>query len=119
MWVGWSGDANTEAEAVESAILEVVGEFVRSGPTEAELQAAKDPKQRNFLSPEQQAEIEDFRRKQAEAQRQIRELRKSARADIDGTLASMKLWNILGTPVLVFAAGLAVFLFRRKSTSAK
>ncbi|MFN7340706.1 MAG: M16 family metallopeptidase [Opitutia bacterium] len=41
MWVGWSGDANTDAEAVESAILEVVGDFLRSGPTEAELAKAR------------------------------------------------------------------------------
>lgn len=41
MWVGWSGDAATEAEAVEAAILEVVGEFLRSGPTEAELAKAR------------------------------------------------------------------------------
>ncbi|MFN0127804.1 MAG: Gldg family protein [Verrucomicrobiales bacterium] len=84
-----------------------------------ELQAAKDPKQQNFISPEQQAEIESFRKKQAEAQRKIRELRKGARADIDGTLAWIKFLNILGTPALVAAVGLAVFLVRRKSTSAK
>lgn len=110
----------TEANArIQSAVSDLQKQADEANAKLNELQAAKDPKQRNFLSPEQQAEIEDFRRKQAEAQRQIRELRKSARADIDGTLASMKLWNILGTPVLVFAAGLAVFLFRRKSTSAK
>lgn len=84
-----------------------------------ELQAAKDPNQRNFISPEQQAEIENFRKKQAEAQRKIRELRKGARADIDGTLAWIKALNILGTPALIAAVGLVVFLARRKSTSAK
>ncbi len=41
MWVGWSGDANTDAEAVESAILGVVGDFLKSGPTEAELAKAR------------------------------------------------------------------------------
>ncbi len=85
----------------------------------SELQAAKDPNQRHFISPEQQAEIENFRKRQADAQGKIRELRKSARSDIDGTLAWMKLWNIGGTPLLVAAIGIVVFFVRRKSTSAK
>lgn len=41
MWVGWSGDAKTDAERVEAAILEVVREFLRSGPTEAEIAKAR------------------------------------------------------------------------------
>jgi len=110
----------TEANAkIQNAVSDLQRQADEANGKLNELQAAKDPKQRNFLSPEQQDEIEKFRRTQAEAQRQIRELRKSARADIDGTLASMKLWNILGTPLLVFGIGLAVFLFRRTSTSAK
>jgi ABC-type uncharacterized transport system involved in gliding motility auxiliary subunit len=110
----------TEANAkIQSAVSELQKEAEEANAKLNELQASKDPQQRNFLSPEQQAEIESFRKKQAEAQRKIRELRKSARSDIDGTLASMKLWNILGTPLLVAAIGLAVFLARRKSTSAK
>jgi ABC-type uncharacterized transport system involved in gliding motility auxiliary subunit len=110
----------TEANAkIQSAVTDLQKQADEANTKLNELQAAKDPKQRNFISPEQQAEIESFRKKQAEAQRQIRELRKSARADIDGTLASMKLWNILGTPLLVIGVGIAVFLFRRKSTSAK
>ena len=84
-----------------------------------ELQAAKDPKQRNFLSPEQEAEIASFRKSQAEAQREIRELKKSARADIDGTLALIKVLNIFGTPLLVFLVGLVVYFLRRSSISAK
>lgn len=84
-----------------------------------ELQAAKDPQARNFLSPEQQQEIENFRKSQVEAQRNIRELRKQARSDVDSMLASLKLRNILGTPLLVALIGLGVFFFRRISTSAK
>jgi len=104
---------------IQSAVAELQKQADEANAKLSELQAAKDPKQRSFLSPEQQAELESFRKKQANAQRDIRELRKSARADIDGTLASMKLWNILGTPLVVAAIGFAVFLFRRKSTSAK
>jgi len=110
----------TEANAkIQSAVADLQQQANEANNKLQELQAAKDPQQRNFLSPEQQAEIENFRRQQADAQRRIRELRKSARADIDGTLASMKLWNILGTPLLIAAIGFAVFLARRKSTSAK
>jgi zinc protease len=41
MWIGWSGDANTEAEEVEAAVLEVIRDFLKSGPTEAELAKAR------------------------------------------------------------------------------
>ncbi len=104
---------------IQNEVAELQKQADEANAKLSELQAAKDPKQRNFMSPEQEAELETFRKNQANAQRRIRELRKEARADIDGTLASMKLWNILGTPLVVAVIGFAVFLFRRKSTSAK
>jgi ABC-type uncharacterized transport system involved in gliding motility auxiliary subunit len=104
---------------IQNEVAELQKQADEANAKLSELQAAKDPNQRNFMSPEQEAELETFRKNQANAQRRIRELRKEARADIDGTLASMKLWNILGTPLVVAVIGFAVFLFRRKSTSAK
>jgi gliding motility-associatede transport system auxiliary component len=85
----------------------------------SQLQAQKDPKQKNFLSPEQQNEIVEFRKKQADAQRQIREARKDARRDIDATMARMKGWNIIGVPILVALLGIGVAVVRRTATSAK
>ena len=104
---------------IQNEVAELQKQADEANTKLSELQAAKDPNQRNFMSPEQEAELDTFRKNQTNAQRRIRELRKEARADIDGTLASMKLWNILGTPLVVAVIGFAVFLFRRKSTSAK
>ena len=85
----------------------------------SELQAAKDPKQQNFLSPEQQAQIDEFRQEQVNASKQIRELRKGARAEIDSKLARLKALNIGIVPGLIAVIGLTVYIVRRIATSAK
>lgn len=110
----------TEANSkIQSRVNDLEKQAADANTKLNELQAAKDPKQRNFLSPEQQAEIESFRKSQAQAQREIRELKKSARSDIDGTLALIKFLNIFGTPFLVLTVGIVVFFLRRSSISAK
>ena len=110
-----------EAEAnekIRGQITELQGKADEANRKLNELQATKDPKQRAFLSPEQQNEIERFRKEQAEAGKDIRELKKGARKSIDSRLASMKFWNIVGVPVLVAALGVAVAVIRKKRTSA-
>jgi predicted Zn-dependent peptidase len=41
MWVGWSGDAETDPQTVEVAIEEVVQAFLAEGPTVEELTKAR------------------------------------------------------------------------------
>lgn len=106
-------------EKIKGAITDLQKKADEANARLEQLQAAKDPQAREFISPEQQNEISEFRKQQADASRQIRELKKSARKEIDSTLASMKLWNILGTPLLVAVIGLVVFIIRRKTTSAQ
>jgi hypothetical protein len=110
-----------EAEAnekIRGQITELQGKADEANRKLNELQASKDPKQKAFLSPEQQNEIERFRKEQAEAGKQIRQLKKDARKSIDSRLASMKFWNIVGVPVLIAALGAAVAIIRKKRTSA-
>jgi ABC-type uncharacterized transport system involved in gliding motility auxiliary subunit len=67
-----------------------------------------------ILTPEQQAEIENFRKRVTETRRELKELRKNLRQDAEALVFWTKLLNIALLPLLVVLAGLAVFLFKRK-----
>lgn len=87
-----------------------------------ELQRTKEgggAQQRFILSPEQQAEIISFQKKQVAAKRELRVERKNLRQDIDSLENRLKWWNILGVPFLVTATGLSLAFLKRKTTAAK
>ena len=85
-----------------------------------ELQRSKTPEagQHFILSPEQQAEIAKFRKKETEVKQQLKIERKKLRADIDSLETRIKWGNILGMPVLVAAVGLLLAAARRKRQGA-
>jgi len=84
-----------------------------------ELQAKKEPGQKLILSPEQQAKIADFQAKKRKSERELRDLRKNLRQDIDSLENRLKWTNIAGMPLLVVAAGIAVAIARKQRTKAK
>jgi gliding motility-associatede transport system auxiliary component len=87
----------------------------------SQLQQAK-PKgtgQRFILSPEQQAQIQQFRQKEATVNKQLKEVRRDLRRDIDSLENRLKWLNIAGMPFLVTVSGLALAFFKRKRTAAK
>ena len=84
-----------------------------------ELQQAKQGGERFILSPEQEKEIENFRRKQAEVQKELREVRKDLRREIDSLENNLKWVNIAGMPLVVTLIGIALALVKRKKTAAK
>ncbi|HPC60083.1 MAG TPA: Gldg family protein [Verrucomicrobiota bacterium] len=84
-----------------------------------ELQQKKEKGQRFILSPEQQAALENFRKKEAEVKIQLKEERKKLRRDIDSLERRLKWFNIAAMPLVVSASGLALAFFKRKRTSAK
>jgi ABC-type uncharacterized transport system involved in gliding motility auxiliary subunit len=84
-----------------------------------ELQAKKEPGQKLILSPEQQAKIAEFQAKKRKAERDLRELRKNLRQDIDSLENRLKWVNIAGMPLLVVAAGVGVAIARKQRTKAK
>jgi ABC-type uncharacterized transport system involved in gliding motility auxiliary subunit len=87
-----------------------------------ELQRTKEgagAQQRFILSPEQQAEIVSFQKKQVAAKRELRVERKNLRQDIDSLENRLKWLNILGIPFLVTLTGLFLALYKRKITAAK
>jgi ABC-type uncharacterized transport system involved in gliding motility auxiliary subunit len=85
-----------------------------------ELQKAQGPagKAAQLMSPEQQAELERFRKTVAETRLALKEVRKNLRQDAEGLVFWTKVVNIALVPVLVAFAGLLVALLRRRRATA-
>ena len=84
-----------------------------------ELQKSKEKGQRFILSPEQQAEIQKFQQKQGEAKKELKQVRKNLRREIDSLENRLKWVNIAGMPFLVTIIGLSLAMIKRKKTAAK
>jgi ABC-type uncharacterized transport system involved in gliding motility auxiliary subunit len=84
-----------------------------------ELQKTKETGQRFILSPEQQAELQNFRQKEAQAKRDLKQVRKDLRREIDSLENRLKWLNIAGVPFLVALSGISLALVKRKKTAAK
>ena len=86
-----------------------------------ELQQAKQGsgQQKFILSPEQQAELAKFKQKQAEVNKELKQVRKDLRREIDSLENRLKWINIAGMPFLVTAAGVSLALIKRKRTAAR
>jgi len=86
----------------------------------SELQQKKtDKDQRFILSPEQKAELENFRKKQAEVSRELKQAQKDLRKEVVSLETRLKWLNILAMPFAVTAAGVGIAFIKRKKTSAK
>jgi ABC-type uncharacterized transport system involved in gliding motility auxiliary subunit len=70
-----------------------------------------------ILSPEQQAEIEKFRRHVTETRKELKELRKNLRQDAEALVFWTKVANIALMPLLVVLLGLVVFFVKRRRQS--
>ena len=79
-----------------------------------ELQKGKENGQRFILSPEQQQELANFQRKEAEVKTQLKTVRKQVRAEIDSLETRVKWLNIAAMPAVVALTGLGLALFRRR-----
>ncbi len=86
-----------------------------------ELQQAKqgNNQQKFILSPEQQAELTKFKQKQAEVNKELKQVRKDLRREIDSLENRLKWLNIAGMPLLVTVAGISLAFVKRKKTAAR
>ena len=71
-------------------------------------------KSAQILSPEQQAELERFKKRMLETRRELKELRKNLRQDAEALQFWTKVVNIATMPVLVALFGLGLALVRRR-----
>ena len=85
----------------------------------AELERSKDAGQQFILTPEQQEEIKSFRQKEAQAKRELKEVRKTLRREVDALEQRVKWTNILAMPLVVAAAGLVIAFVRHRRQSAR
>ena len=84
-----------------------------------ELQAQKQDKDQRFiLSPEQQAEIENFRKKQAAVSKELKQAQKDLRKEVVSLETRLEWLNILAMPLGVTLAGIGMAVIKRKKTSA-
>lgn len=84
-----------------------------------QLQSGKQEGQRFILSPQQQEELANFRRKEAAAKTELKAVRKKLRADIDSLENRIKWLDIAGMPALVALAGIVFAFVKRRRSAAR
>jgi len=110
-----------EAEAQKQyfgKIQSLEGELQKTTAKLQELQKAQGGpagKSAQILSPEQQAELERFRKTVAETRLALKEVRKNLRQDAESLVFWTKVANIALMPLVVAAAGLLIALLRRRN----
>jgi len=108
-----------DAEAnYRSKIKELENSLTETQRKVNELQKGKENEngQRFILSPEQQAELANFQKKEGEVKAQLKTVRKQVRAEIDSLETRVKWLNIAAMPAVVALSGLGLALFRRRQT---
>lgn len=112
-----------EAEAQargQAKVLELQQSLNETQQRLSELQAQrKDKDQRFILSAEQKAELENFRKKQAEVSKELKQAQKDLRKEVVSLETRLKWLNILAMPFGVTLAGVGIAMIKRKKTSAK
>ena len=108
-----------EAEAQQQyfgKIQALESELQKTTEKMQELQKARGAgaKSSQILTPEQQVELENFRKKVAVVRTELKDLRKNLRQDAEALVFWTKVGNIALMPLLVALAGLAVALVRRR-----
>jgi ABC-type uncharacterized transport system involved in gliding motility auxiliary subunit len=83
-----------------------------------ELERKKDEKQKLFLSPQQQQEIEQFRGEVTKNREELRVVRKELRGGIENLGMYVKLINIVAMPLVVILAGILFWGYRRSRVRA-
>ena len=84
-----------------------------------DLQKGRGGAQATILTPEQQAEIENFRKAAAETRRDLKEVRKNLRVETDTLQFWTKVVNIGLVPLLIAIAGLVLALVQRRRIRAR
>ncbi|RLD10028.1 MAG: ABC transporter, partial [Chlamydiae bacterium] len=76
------------------------------------MQMKKDESQKFIISEEQQKKINEFRQKQIEIAKQLKQVRKNLRKDIDDLGLKLKFYNMALVPLLVCLFGIGIAVYR-------
>lgn len=111
-----------EAEAAQAYLGKIKGLEESLDETRKKLESLQKTKgpaaSGAILTAEQQAEVENFRRRAAETRRELKEVRRELRAETEALEFWTKVVNIGAMPLLVAIAGLAIALVRRRRRAA-
>lgn len=111
-----------EAEAQQSYLGKIKALEDSLNQTQEKLQALQKGRagaSSTILTPEQQTEIENFRKKAVETRKDLKELRKNLRVDTDTLEFWAKVINIGLVPLLVALLGIALALVKRRKVRAR
>ncbi len=84
-----------------------------------ELQQTKSQNQRYILSPQQQQQIENFRKQEAKVSSDLKQVKKDLRHDVVSLQTHIEWINIAAMPAMVSVFGIGLAAWKRKRTSAK
>jgi ABC-type uncharacterized transport system involved in gliding motility auxiliary subunit len=85
----------------------------------AALQSSKQTDQKTLLSPEQQSEIKKFQESEATANKELKQVRKNLRQEIDSLQTTLKWVDIAGMAVIVTLVGLTLAYLKRRRRAAR
>lgn len=112
-------EAKAEARG-EAKIHELQQSLQETQQRLSELQRQKKgADQRYILSPQQQSELEKFRKKQGEVSRELRQAQKDLRKEVVSLETKLEWWNILAMPLAITLAGIMIAVIKRRKNSAK
>ena len=84
-----------------------------------DLQQKKDPSQKMIMSPEQESEIKKFRAQKIKINKELKNVRKNLRSDIEALGVKVKFINIFLMPLLVAIGGIIFAVYRQKKAYQK
>ncbi|MDQ6630253.1 MAG: hypothetical protein M3Y82_00670, partial [Verrucomicrobiota bacterium] len=106
-------------ETFQSQIHEMQTSLAETQRRLSELQQNKEKGQKFIMSPEQQKELEKFRKKESETNKKLKQLQKNLRAKINSLENRLKWLNILAMPALVALSGIVLAIFKHRRATAK
>ncbi len=79
-----------------------------------QLESEKDASQKMIISPQQEAEVKKFKEQKQQINRELKQVRKNLRADIETLGATLKGFNIFLMPLLVSIVGICFAFYRQR-----
>ncbi len=107
------------AKKFQAEIARFQKEVDEAGQKISQIQSRKEGNQKLILSPEAKVEYENLVRKQADANRQLRKVRKDLRQEVEALEFRTKLLNIAGMALVVTGVGIGLAVVRIRKTAAR